>query len=173
MQQTAHRQPRGECATAGRRSSAPVLLTFLDQSLSATSRRAGDADGARVGRCGHRPRCGSSHGCRGPWAVAGRLARAIVGRRCARARANLPPYLCASRGFASAVTNFSPLPTVGMQPGLRLVVKAHRSGRWSSVWEIVREDPHPQPLVRRSSGSQSDVAGLRQRLDALTFCPFQ
>jgi hypothetical protein len=33
------------------------------------------------------------------------------------------------------------------------VVKARASGRRSYVWEIVREDPHPQPLVRRSSGS--------------------
>ena len=51
----------------------------------------------------------------------------------------------------------SPLPPAGMRPGLRLVVKAQTSGRRSYVWEIVREDPHPQPLVRRSSGSYGSM----------------
>jgi hypothetical protein len=64
-----------------------------------------------------------------------------------------------------AVANFrdmtlspnSPLPPVEMRPDLRLVVKARAPGRRSYVWEIVREDPHPQPLVQRSSRSYGSM----------------
>jgi hypothetical protein len=46
-----------------------------------------------------------------------------------------------------------PLPLTDNRPGFRLVVKARTSGRKDYVWEIVREDDHPQPLIDRSSSS--------------------
>ena len=70
-----------------------------------------------------------------------------------------PLAACIRRGQLRDMTlsHNSALPPVGMRPGLRLVVKARTSGRRSYVWEIVREDPHPQPLVRRSSGSYGSM----------------
>jgi hypothetical protein len=46
-----------------------------------------------------------------------------------------------------------PAPLTDNRPGFRLVVKARTSGRKDFVWEIVREDDHPHPLIVRSSGS--------------------
>jgi hypothetical protein len=46
-----------------------------------------------------------------------------------------------------------PAPLTDNRPGSRLVVKARTSGRKDYVWEIVREDDHPQPLIDRSSES--------------------
>ncbi len=45
----------------------------------------------------------------------------------------------------------TPLPPPPGFSGFRLVVKARTSGRKEYIWEIVREEDHPQPLVDRSS----------------------
>jgi hypothetical protein len=51
----------------------------------------------------------------------------------------------------------SPIPPAGAFSGFRLVVKARASGRKGYIWEIVREDPHPQPVVDRSPGSYTTM----------------
>ena len=39
----------------------------------------------------------------------------------------------------------------GLFSGVRFVAKARGTGRKGYVWEIVREQQHPQPLAQRSS----------------------